>query len=483
MIEQSLLALSTDLVQNLFWFVAWTGLLCTASKIIDHWRPSWLHWSPFWLLLNLLAILPLLPILPMATHAKIPQVLLEAMEQGNHLWLSGQQVINTQTQVPLLAWQWFCCYLLVHLAIFALLKLVSLANSVKQLRQLEVLSTTPEQLTCFSLRQLAFIKQQGIQVCQAKTPGSAFVFGWRRPILFLPNYLSSLALIQQQLLIEHELVHIQRGDHKALFCLRLYRCLFWFNPFLAYFESKFIQSMEINCDRQVLQQHPNRIKDYARALVDSLKLSKTQSQHSATGLTAAFTQHQSNAQIWHQRLDTVLATYDVRGHRYIKIILSASCLLAVIFIAGVQASQQQASSTQDMQQQHAYLPVQGAKISAGFGVTRKRWGNKKHKGIDMAAPVGTQVVANMAGTVVIADDTSLHKNYGKVILLRHEDNSQSLYAHLDSMQVKAGQYVAAGEHIGKVGTTGRVSGPHLHFELLVAGKRVDPISRLPIQGL
>lgn len=475
---ESLLALSSELVSNLFWFVAWSGLLFVISKAIDTRFADKLQWSSFWLLLCLLALFPLLPAVSLLSQPQIPKVLLTAVEQGNLIWHNSQQLLTTEIQMPASAWQYFCCYLLLHLALVICLKLNRQRKIIRQLKQLERLAINPEQLNCFSLQQLAFIRQNNIRVCQGNTSHSAFVFGWSQPILFLPTYLSSLPQVQQQLLIEHELTHIRRGDHKLLLVLRLYRCLFWFNPFLHYFEQRFVQSMELNCDKQVLSQNPQQLKQYANALVNSLKLSKAQSQLTDTGLTAAFTQHSANGQVWSQRLDNILTQHNLKKDKYMKVILSSACLLSALLVMGVQATQ--AQHTPDVLTHKAFsMPVEGARISAKFGATGRIWGKNTHKGIDFAVAKGTAVMANMTGTVIIADDTSLHKNYGKVVLLQHADNSQSLYAHLDSLGVSAGQQVLAGQQIGKVGTTGRSSGPHLHFELLVDGKRVDPSHRLP----
>jgi murein DD-endopeptidase MepM/ murein hydrolase activator NlpD len=88
--------------------------------------------------------------------------------------------------------------------------------------------------------------------------------------------------------------------------------------------------------------------------------------------------------------------------------------------------------------------------------------------------MGTDVVASFSGRVTVADNSSLHKNYGKVVLIEQRNKQHSLYAHLDSFNVTAGQWIIAGQKLGTVGATGRVTGPHLHFEILQDGNRIDP---------
>jgi len=110
---------------------------------------------------------------------------------------------------------------------------------------------------------------------------------------------------------------------------------------------------------------------------------------------------------------------------------------------------------------------------------------KAHQGLDVAAPAGTAVVAPSTGTVEFAgavDPSDDHSRalLGKHILLRHGDSGYStLYAHLDKVDVKAGQKVKTGERIGSVGSTGRSTAPHLHYQVMrgegKSRENVDPL--------
>lgn len=96
-----------------------------------------------------------------------------------------------------------------------------------------------------------------------------------------------------------------------------------------------------------------------------------------------------------------------------------------------------------------------------------------HHGIDLAAPQGTAVHAIAAGSVEFA---GRYPDGAEVVRIRHEDGSVSLYAHLATdIDVRVGDKVRAGETIGRVGMTGRTTGPHLHFEIAVNGRRIDPL--------
>ena len=100
-----------------------------------------------------------------------------------------------------------------------------------------------------------------------------------------------------------------------------------------------------------------------------------------------------------------------------------------------------------------------------------RWG-RMHYGLDYAAPTGTPIYAADGGTVITA---GWHGNYGYYIKIDHGANKVSLYAHCSKLLVKKGERVYQGQHIAEMGKTGRVTGPHLHFEVRVNGQHKDPM--------
>lgn len=126
-------------------------------------------------------------------------------------------------------------------------------------------------------------------------------------------------------------------------------------------------------------------------------------------------------------------------------------------------------------------PVTG-EISSGFGwrvhpITGER---KLHKGVDFAAPTGTPIFAAADGLVTDAGWTD--GGYGNIVELRHDDGSVTLYAHTNSVYVSKGQTVNKGQAIAEVGTTGRSTGPHLHFEVQPDGKNAaDPMDYLQLR--
>lgn len=112
-----------------------------------------------------------------------------------------------------------------------------------------------------------------------------------------------------------------------------------------------------------------------------------------------------------------------------------------------------------------------------YGRLTQRFWLPAHPAIDIGAPTGTPVVAADEGTVITAGWSSV--GYGNLILIRHTDGFVTLYAHLSSIGVNYGDYVARGQRIGAVGSTGRSTGPHLHFEIQVGGRSYNPLTYLP----
>lgn len=126
-------------------------------------------------------------------------------------------------------------------------------------------------------------------------------------------------------------------------------------------------------------------------------------------------------------------------------------------------------------------PVRGV-VTAGFG----QHGRRFHSGVDISAPQGTPIRAARAGRVILSD---WHYDYGRTVILDHGNGVSTLYGHASRLLVNPGKSVQAGQVIALVGCTGRCTGPHVHFEVRVNGRAVDPLGpdasaavRLPARG-
>lgn len=99
-----------------------------------------------------------------------------------------------------------------------------------------------------------------------------------------------------------------------------------------------------------------------------------------------------------------------------------------------------------------------------------------HQGVDFKAPAGTPILATADGTVIFAKE---EKFYGLKVIIQHDDHYESLYAHMSSIKVKAGEHIKKGTVIGLVGNSGASTAPHLHYEVLKDGQPVNPADYLP----
>jgi murein DD-endopeptidase MepM/ murein hydrolase activator NlpD len=126
-------------------------------------------------------------------------------------------------------------------------------------------------------------------------------------------------------------------------------------------------------------------------------------------------------------------------------------------------------------------PLAAASTSSSYGMRNHPvlGGMRAHKGIDLAAPTGTPVYATADGTIGRADWFS---SYGLYVAIEHGSDLETRYAHMSRLAVAAGQHVKKGDVIGYVGTTGRSTGPHLHYEVRVGGAAVNPIPYMAETG-
>jgi murein DD-endopeptidase MepM/ murein hydrolase activator NlpD len=121
------------------------------------------------------------------------------------------------------------------------------------------------------------------------------------------------------------------------------------------------------------------------------------------------------------------------------------------------------------------MPVQRSyRFTSEFGFRRdpKTGGRRMHNGVDFAGPTGTPLHATADGVVIHAGWQS---GYGRLVKIKHDFGIETRYAHLSKLRVKVGQRVSRGDHIGDMGASGRVTGVHLHYEVRVGGKAVNPM--------
>jgi murein DD-endopeptidase MepM/ murein hydrolase activator NlpD len=129
--------------------------------------------------------------------------------------------------------------------------------------------------------------------------------------------------------------------------------------------------------------------------------------------------------------------------------------------------------------QGAFIMPSEGEVVPNFG-ERRFFNNKprsSHSGVDISSPFGAPVRASNAGKIVLASDLYFA---GKTVIIDHGLGVFSLYCHFSRFRVKRGDFVHKGDVIGEIGSTGRVTGPHLHWGIKIQGSRVDPFSLLSL---
>ena len=121
-----------------------------------------------------------------------------------------------------------------------------------------------------------------------------------------------------------------------------------------------------------------------------------------------------------------------------------------------------------------FFPVPKGRITSDYGIRKDPFHGREsfHGGVDIAAPAGTDVICPQNGTVAFCGEG--HPIYGTYIEIIHDNDVRTRYAHLSNIYVSENQFVAGGDIIAAVGSTGRATGPHLHFEFISDDTRKDP---------
>ena len=120
------------------------------------------------------------------------------------------------------------------------------------------------------------------------------------------------------------------------------------------------------------------------------------------------------------------------------------------------------------------MPHDDTRLTSDYGMRTHPvlGGRRSHKGVDLSAPTGTPIYATADGYISKAEWFS---SYGKYVSIEHGANLQTRFAHMSDIAVTAGSRVKKGDIIGYVGSTGRSTGPHLHYEVRIDGKAVNPV--------
>ncbi|WP_046006542.1 M23/M56 family metallopeptidase [Pseudoalteromonas rubra] len=454
----SLATLFTVLGSVLIWCLLSVALV-RMGRFLSRYHPA----SPdLWWAVLALSFVPFIPLPDMTSGGSVPLILYDFAEQTDKFQVNTEILLTANTQ-----WDW----LWVFIALTSLVALQSVRQGARLLNKLTSLralmaSAEPLEASLYkSLAPLTRVNGRQVPVYVLPLDCTAFAAGVRHPVIVMPRYFTTLPQHKQQTLLLHEMTHLVHKDHIAILIWQLVRCLFWFNPAIAKMEAAFINAMEARCDAQTIGRYGINRQQYAATLLDALKYSTLNKTPNAV---AGFASEAVSLADYKSRLVQIMKPVKAR-HRFVlfNLLLIGVCCAFISF---------QVRPLLSPQTPNWQWPMTEYEISAHFGHVSAFRNHKPHGGVDLVAAKGSPLNAVATGKVLVADDVTLPNNYGKVVLIQHSNGYQSLYAHLDSIAVSSGDWVSAGEVIGTLGDSGRVSGAHLHLEILADGARLDPLS-------
>ncbi len=302
---------------------------------------------------------------------------------------------------------------------------------------------------------------------------SVCVHGIFRPVILMPhNLLDRVSIDDAVLMGAHEMAHIKRGDTSLFAFCTVVKAVFWFNPIMQRIAARANLAAEQAADALVIARGVDR-RQYAHCFVQGLRFAA--GAHSSAGreLVPSFTPFDKRSR--RERLDAILSR---TGGASLLGLRGKIGLAFTVGVAAALAFAQAALAVAPPPPKDALPqpPVEG-KVSFSFGQKSAVLGDnsKTHKGVDIKARRGTVVKAAGDGKVIAATSRYQGKRaWGKVVVIDHGHGLVTRYAHLDSYRVKRGDRVNAGHVIGAVGSTGKSTGPHLHFEVIQDGEQIDP---------
>lgn len=460
--------MAEQLLLSLLLCSLWSGLLWCASVVLLKKFSALQQWPGlYWYLLGL-SFLPLLPMPELHQHWSVHSVLL--LDTVHSVQALAAQPLHPALVEPPVNTAFYWRMALAATAIVSLLLLWRLVKQWQQVQQLIQQAEPIDSSVLLSQTRLQSLPEH-FEIRLTRAAISPFIAGWTRSVLVVPDYIWGMSAQQRQLLIEHELTHLKRRDPQQLLLLRVLVALCWFNPVLRLIEQAFIRTMELAVDKVVLADQPEQALIYGQTLLNSLKLNQAPQ---LPALMPGFIHANSDASFYQQRLQQLFKPVPVMSFWQKWRATAVICSTALLLNVGC-AQLSFSSPPQDW-----LLPVGKVPINSFYGEKHPFRKNRPHQGLDFGAKRGATVKAAQQGKVLIADAKSLNSRYGKAVLIDHGHGYQTLYAHLDGFYIEAGQTVEPGQPIGKVGATGRVTGPHLHFELLIDGIQQDPAPYLKL---
>jgi beta-lactamase regulating signal transducer with metallopeptidase domain len=310
-----------------------------------------------------------------------------------------------------------------------------------------------------------------------------FTCGTIRPSIFLPRaVLGSRDAGLVESVLAHELAHVRRWDDLLLKVKLSVASLYFFNPIAWLTLRRMQEEGERICDEVVLSSGRLSARVYGRSIVAVLRLGMGQEARLAPALF-------SRRGTLRGRLEAIMSRPSHRGTGGptlypIPVAMALGLLLlpmagtsSDVGGGGAEVAAQGVSREQEGWALALANPMPGARISAAWGPMLHPFSREEahHRGVDLVGKPGSEIHAAAGGRVEEATtDYAGGTGHGTVVILDHGGGIKTFYSHLDRLDVEKGQRVLRGDVLGTQGTTGKVTGAHLHFEVWENGEFRDP---------
>ncbi|MEQ6117939.1 M23/M56 family metallopeptidase [Reichenbachiella sp. MALMAid0571] len=286
-------------------------------------------------------------------------------------------------------------------------------------------------------------------------------------------------------LLTHELAHVQQKHSLDILFVEWIKIVFWFNPIITLYSKAIRTNHEYLADQTVIKSHKD-ITEYQYQLLEYL--AKFKSPSFASHLNYSITK--KRFKMMKKKISKTSATISIA--MLVPVLLFALLAFSpavkkieqtiVENVIEIEASLDESTFIPKENTTPRISPIRQSdmiRMSSGFGKRKNPINQKEqiHSGIDFLAKTGVEVLTTADGAVEVAENQ--HGGYGKHIKIRHNDDCQTFYAHLNELMVSVGDKVKMGDVIGTVGSTGKSTAPHLHYAVIKDDKHVNPVNYIP----
>ncbi|MBF4695893.1 M23/M56 family metallopeptidase [Fusibacter ferrireducens] len=355
-----------------------------------------------------------------------------------------------------------------------------------------------------------------VEILEHKTLSTPILVGLLKPRIILPE--GTMQKSELELVFSHECIHLKRSHlwiKALLICVSI---IHWFNPLCMLLRKDVNRLCELACDEELVEKIGyGKRKKYAATIIGMLDRKMEMS-------GVVYSAFNENAKNLKERLSKILDyKKPKKGIQFLSLGVALSIALFIIPISSAVAYEGMSTIGKNaLKENEVQIPVQETLISAqgeqtaemadvakqdsastpldesnsnitlswplpDHNIVTAPFGERQHpitkeafvhSGIDIAAQRGTEILAAGSGEVVYSE---WHDDFGYTIRIKHDDVYSTAYAHCSKLFVKSGDFVAMGQKIAEVGSTGKSTGPHLHFEVTQSGEVQDPLTYINAQ--